>query len=98
MNEHILTQSDLISRQAAIDAVEQLRNDCGGFGEELDRLSSDIDSLPSADRPKGEWKVCKSSIGPWGNDVKCSVCGHQMGSSFGYKFCPMCGADMRGTE
>lgn len=46
-------------------------------------------------RPTGKWIVCKASIHPYGYDVKCSVCGHRMGSSFGYKFCPECGADMR---
>ena len=47
------------------------------------------------DRPQGEWKSVKASIYPYGYDVECSICGHRMGSSFGYKFCPMCGADMR---
>ena len=50
------------------------------------------------DRPKGEWKSVKASIYPYGYDVECSVCGHKMGSSFGYKYCPNCGADMRGGE
>ena len=50
------------------------------------------------ERLKGEWKIKKSSIHPYGNDVCCSICGHTMGSSFGYKFCPMCGADMRGEQ
>ena len=47
---------------------------------------------------RGEWKIKKASIHPYGNDVCCSICGHTMGSSFGYKFCPMCGADMRGDN
>ena len=42
----------------------------------------------------GYWKVVKSSIYPYGNDVACSVCGFKMGSSFGYDFCPHCGAKM----
>ena len=46
------------------------------------------------ERKKGYWKPCKASIYPYGNDVKCSVCGHRMGSSFGYIYCPMCGARM----
>ena len=47
-----------------------------------------------ADRPQGEWKSVKASIYPYGYDVECSVCGFRMDSSFGYKFCPMCGAQM----
>lgn len=46
------------------------------------------------ERKRGRWIPCKASIHPYGNDVKCSVCGHRMGSSFGYKYCPMCGARM----
>jgi hypothetical protein len=42
----------------------------------------------------GHWNVVKSSIHPYGNDVACSVCGFKMGSSFGYGFCPHCGAKM----
>ena len=44
----------------------------------------------------GHWKVVKSSTHPYGNDVACSVCGFKMGSSFGYGFCPHCGAKMDG--
>lgn len=57
-----------------------------------------IKDIPSADRPQGEWKSVKASIYPYGYDVECSVCGHRMGSSFGYKFCPMCGASMKGAD
>ena len=51
----------------------------------------------SMNRPQGEWKSVKASIYPYGYDVECSVCGHRMGSSFGYKYCPMCGAHMKGA-
>ena len=57
-----------------------------------------IQKQPAADvreNVRGECKIKKASIHPYGNDVCCSICGHTMGSSFGYKFCPMCGADMR---
>lgn len=46
----------------------------------------------------GHWKVVKSSIHPYGNDVACSVCGFKMGSSFGCRFCPNCGAQMDGER
>lgn len=59
-----------------------------------------LDTIPSVDidRPQGEWKSVKASIYPYGYDVECSVCGHRMGSSFGYKYCPMCGAHMKGAD
>lgn len=51
------------------------------------------------DKPKeGEWKAVKASIYPYGYDVKCSVCGFIMGSSYGFKYCPHCGAEMKGEE
>ena len=43
---------------------------------------------------RGRWIPCKASIHPYGNDVKCSECDYRIGSSFGYKYCPMCGAIM----
>ena len=46
----------------------------------------------------GHWNVVKSSIHPNGNDVACSVCDFKMGSSFGYRFCPNCGAKMDGER
>ena len=49
-------------------------------------------------RPQGEWKSVKASIYPYGYDVECSVCGFRMGSSFGYKYCPNCGARMKGAD
>lgn len=42
----------------------------------------------------GKWKIKKASIHPYGNDVRCSECGYIMGSSFGYNYCPYCGAKM----
>lgn len=66
-----------------------------GYNKEL---SAVIKAIPSADRPQGEWKSVKASIYPYGYDVECSVCGHRMGSSFGYKFCPHCGAHMKGAD
>lgn len=49
-------------------------------------------------RPQGRWKAVKASIYPYGYDVKCSVCGFIMGSSYGFKYCPHCGSRMRGDK
>lgn len=67
------------------------------YETEIDEFVSveNIDSAPTIEPKRGVWIPVKASIYPYGNDVKCSVCGHRMGSSFGYNFCPMCGADMR---
>ena len=53
-----------------------------------------VSTEPTIEPKKGKWKLCKSSIHPYGNNVKCSECGFEMASSFGYNFCPNCGAKM----
>lgn len=59
------------------------------------RLRDDaIDLLKEQKTKTGKWLPCKASIHPYGYDVKCSECGLQMGSTFGYHFCPKCGAKM----
>ena len=66
-----------------------------------DEILVTIASMPTVDAvpiKRGYWKVVKSSIHPYGNDVACSVCGFKMGSSFGYGFCPHCGAKMDEVE
>jgi len=78
--------SDLISRQAALDAV----NDCGICIQKI------LD-IPSAEpeRKKGEWIDGMPYVNShW---RVCSEC-HQSApeSAGGYNFCPNCGAEMRG--
>lgn len=101
---------DLISRQAAIDAI--LHNQevySKNFGDDpidkytiaiIDNDAQTIAQLPSADRAQGEWIV---------NNYKsvCSVCGANetdfiYGTEMWYglgesKFCPNCGARMKGA-
>lgn len=95
--------SDLIRREDAIKAIAEVLSlnrfssfkDIKNFDKFAERM---LRNVPSADRPQGEWKSVKASIYPYGCDVECSICGHRMGSSFGYKYCPMCGADMKGAD
>lgn len=65
-----------------------------------------LNDLPSADRPQGEW-IDKGWKGDWqfetdgrGNcwhEYECSECGfHNKGSKSNY--CPNCGADMRAEQ
>lgn len=89
--------SDLISRQAAIDGINNIcpvdtEYDC----TLLDRVDVRcvLSDLPSAqpERKKGHWIDT-------GSGQECSVC-HEI--QYGYDnyrhFCPNCGADMRGEE
>lgn len=89
--------SDLISRQAAIDAA--IKND-----GDLDAQTNAIDKLPSADRPTGTWiEMGKNEDGT--HNVKCNLCdngykmrGHarSIATKYKYRFCPHCGAKMKG--
>ena len=84
---------DLISRAEAIRVAS-------GYCH-WTNIPAELAKLPSVTpTPKmGRWKIKKASIHPYGNDVACSECGHTMASSFGYKYCPMCGCRMmKGVE
>lgn len=96
---------DMISRQAALDALGNI--DCSdgvGFSalkcDAVDdaitviKESQPVDAVPVV---HGRW-VHHPEIG-WGSTCLCSECGEKtvetvMGEPR-YKFCPMCGADMR---
>ena len=80
----IVNNCDLISRQDAIKAVLSVPMPLR-LADEIDEV---LRSLPSADRPKGEWIVEN-------HEVVCSICGQ---NNLETDFCPNCGADMRGDE
>lgn len=88
--------NDLISRQAAIDAVnerEWLTRDA------KDILTEVIGQLPPAqERKKGKWIPHEDEDGEHYGD-KCSECGEWYVMPYGKtNFCPNCGAEMRGEE
>lgn len=99
---------DLISRQAAIDALKSR------FSDEPDMTIEDsafwdhkavlevISNQPSAqpERKRGKWERVTNNDN--GIDFRCSAC-HRYRFHNGemrrkYKFCPNCGADMREDE
>ena len=109
---------DLISRQEAIDVLEEqldyLRSlnknenpTAEGKWYGVNWARNTIADLPykQNERPKGEWieKVYTTKVG-YGyltsHDIVCSVCGEDNDDIEGTpqmtKFCPNCGADMRG--
>ena len=93
--------SDLISRQDAIDIIDELftLGDCY-----CDRKSvmGALRGLPSVElkREKGEW-IYDGKRGRF-PACKCSICGHYENADWailqGVNFCPHCGADMRGKK
>lgn len=80
---------DLISRQAAIDAIGKI--------ERTDNWKAAVSmvlyDLPSAqpERKKGKWIISRDY-----DQFYCSVCGEL--SDYKHRFCPDCGADLRGDN
>lgn len=58
-----------------------------------------IETMPSQNRPQGEW-IWQLANNGW-VDYICSVCGYTENTdihvSLGWKYCPNCGAEMKGT-
>ena len=95
--------NDLISRQAAIDAIHNLYAIHGSEGSWIDQKDAfkALNSLPSAEPVRhGKWVPKTIIIG--GRDhvsgMKCSVCGEDPlnaeGDEFLTDYCPNCGAKM----
>lgn len=89
---------DLISRQAAIDALCEaglINYQATGDGNGMIHAVNVVKGLPSAqERKTGKW--IDNSDGVEGAWNYCSVCGERAIDL--YDFCPNCGADMRGEE
>lgn len=104
--------SDLISRQDAIDAIVNtpsevqnknipLVNQYDGAAFRQIEILGILEALPTAEPEwKGRWVLWN---GPWSEYVKCTACGEiynqddlYIGGNDYPKFCPNCGADMRG--
>ena len=95
---------DTISRQAAIDAVEESRRlnhhqdgkEACAHEYEHRHFLKILRDLPSAqpERKKGEWIT--QEFGSW---AECSECHELYDIPMAHSnFCPNCGADMRGAE
>lgn len=104
--------SDLISRQDAIDAVGNMLRRKFGIGGDLASIT--LAGLPSAqpERKKGKWVLDENPHDGDCRCSACGIAIHQMHErnhgllnaltngkwwTF-YKFCPNCGADMRGEN
>ena len=82
--------SDLISRQAAIDAV----GDVHPLDYNGQAILHRIQQLPSAEK-HGRW----ISVSPMVDTEECSVCGFQIQTSeLETPYCPWCGAKMERSE
>lgn len=91
--------SDLIKRDDAIKAVSKVDDYDDGIGFEVrSHCLVELELVPSADRPRGEWK---HDLYDARGINKCSECGSTVegyGKDIPFFFCPYCGADMRGAD
>ena len=95
--------SDLIDRQAAIDAMEQAKEQYFDRKVIIGKMQDIVNNLPSAqpERIKGHWVEIASS----NHTYKCSVCGRLLVNitdgknnvAKNYPYCH-CGADMKGEQ
>ena len=83
--------SDLIERGDAIKALYKYNF----VTKEV--IEREIMFIPTADRPQGEW-VDRGMRVPSSWVKKCSLCGHETDTWRWCKFCPNCGAKMKGAD
>lgn len=88
--------NDLISRQAAIDALNNIKipRNASWYQYYCQALTA-MNRLPSEQPKRGKWvKISPANI------YECSKCGkHVMTNDISaYDFCHGCGADMRGAD
>lgn len=90
---------DLISRQAAIDAMEQAKERYFDRKVIIGKMQDIVNNLPTAqvERKSGKWarKEIHSNWSDWTEDT-CSLCGTTFKGLYKANFCPNCGAQMEG--
>ena len=104
--------NDLISREAAIDALKKRYNDPSRMAK-LEELVWAVEAVPSAEPERKTGKWIDEKINSYTSRTYCSECGssapfvyesndyygnHAHGETVKTKFCPNCGADMRGKQ
>ena len=85
---------DLIKREDAIKAIEELPNAYNGWSDAYDKayIIGTLEEVPSADRPQGEWIDVNGDGSLW----RCDQC--KDAACCKGNFCPNCGARMKGAD
>ena len=80
-----------------LELIQQGETHLDNLAEGFKEASDIINQLPTADVKevvRGHWKMDDDDV--LGMSFDCSVCGYEQEESMHLKFCPDCGADMRG--
>lgn len=97
---------DLIKRSDAIEVLRKLGHEVvvidkvcslGVAGEFIDAIRT----IPSADRPQGEWIYHKEILLDeeyYPSRFECDQCHHYVIAGNDRNFCPNCGAKMKGAD
>ena len=88
---------DIIYREDAIKALDNAWIN-GTSLLDANEAVKQLNDLPSADRPSGEWKRRLVDNG-FNADYVCSECGYRVKTDFvDYNYCPHCGCRMKGAD
>ena len=88
--------SDLINREDAVKAINKaLDRETLLYGLVRKIAVDAIRSIPSADRPQGEWIEQEDDYHHY---WECSKCGMGVGLDDIRNYCPNCGARMKGAD
>ena len=88
--------SDLINREDAVKAINKaLDRETLLYGLVRKIAVDAIRSIPSADRPQGEWIEQEDDYYHY---WECSECGMGVGFDDIRNYCPNCGAHMKGAD
>lgn len=89
--------SDLIKREDAIKAIEELPNAYNGWSDAYDKayIIGTLEEVPKADRPQGEWIYTNNPL-RLDDEWACNRCGNI--SFVKTNFCDRCGARMKGAD
>jgi rubrerythrin len=86
--------SDCISRQAAIDAIDEISREVDdGDGFDYAKWREYFCELPPAEPQTGKWVDDGDPL-----TLTCGNCGYGVMRYNAMRFCPHCGADMRGEQ
>ena len=91
-----------MTNEKAIEMLEYIRQTGNGESEyknNAQAIAINMAIKALSDRPKGEW-IWQLANNGWVDHI-CSVCGYTENTdihvSLGWKYCPNCGAEMKGT-